>query len=64
MSIQCNTTLLEFCLKNSHFLFQGKYFEQVHCAAMGSPIIPIVDNLFIEEFESKAISTAPNPPRL
>ena len=37
MSIPHITTLLEFCLKNTYFLFQGKYYEQVQGAAMGSP---------------------------
>ena len=31
---------------------------------MGYPISPIVANLFIEEFEIKAINTATNPPRI
>ena len=31
---------------------------------MGSSINPLVDNLFMEEFESKAINTALNTPRL
>ena len=35
-------TLLEFCLKNTYFLFQGKYYEQVQGAAMGSPIRPLL----------------------
>ena len=30
--------------------------------AMGSPISPIVANLFMKDFEQKAISTAPHPP--
>ena len=29
--------LLEFCLKNNYFSFQGQFFEQVEGAAMGSP---------------------------
>ena len=45
MSIQQIMKLLEFCLKNTYFLFQGKYYEQVHGAAMGSPISPIIANL-------------------
>ena len=57
-------TLLEFCLKNTYFLSQDKYIEQVHGAAMGSPISPLIANLFMEEFESKAISAVPNPTRL
>ena len=31
---------------------------------MGSPIIPIVVNLYIEDFENKAINTAECPPRV
>ena len=64
MSIQHITTLLGFGLKNTFFLFQGKYYEQVHGAALVSPFSPMVTNLLTEEFESKAIRTAPNPPRL
>ena len=64
MSIPQIVTLLEFCLKNTYFLFQGKYYEQVHGAAMGSPISPLIANLFMEEFEAKALQSAPRPPNL
>ena len=64
MSIPQIVTLLEFCLKNTYFLFQGKYYEQVRGEAMGSPISPLIANLFMEEFEVKALSTAPHPPSL
>ena len=30
----------------------------------GSPISPIVANLFMEDFEVKAIKTAKNPPKM
>ena len=55
--------LLEFCLKNTYFSFQGQFFEQVEGATMGSPVSPIVANLYMEYLEQKALSTAPNPPR-
>ena len=64
MSIQHIITLPEFCLKNTYFLFLGKNFEQVHGAVMGSAISPLTANLFMDEFEYKAISSAPHPPRL
>ena len=60
MSIQQIVTLLEICLKNTHFLFQGKFYEQVHGAAIGSPISPLIANLFMEEFEVKAFSSCPH----
>ena len=61
ISIQQIITLLEFYLKNTYFLFQGKYYKQVHGAAMGSPISYLIANLFMEEFEVKALSSAPYP---
>ena len=55
--------LLEFCLKNTYFSFQGQFFEQAEGAAMGSPVSPIVANLYMEYLEQKALSTAPHLPR-
>ena len=37
------------------------YYEQVHGAAMGSPISLLIANLVMEGFEVKALSTAPTP---
>ena len=64
MSIAQITSLLEFCLTHTYFLFQGKYYEQVQGAAMGSPISPLIANIFMEEFEVKALQSFPNPPSL
>ena len=62
MSITQIMKLLEFCLKHTYSLFQGKYYEQVHGAAMDSAISPHIANLFMEEFEAKALNTASHPP--
>ena len=64
MTVNQISCLLDFCLKTTYFIFQGKFFEQVKGAAMGSPINPIVANLFMEDLEVKALSTAPTPPTL
>ena len=64
MSITQITSLLEFCLTNTYFLFKVKYYEQVQGAAMGSPISPLIANIFMEEFEVKALSSIPHPPSL
>ena len=53
--------LLEFCLKNTYFSCQDQFYEQVEGAAMGSPLNPIVANLYMEYLEQKALSTAPTP---
>ena len=61
MGIDDIILLLEFCLKNTYFSFQGQFFEQVEGAAMGSPVSPIVANLYMEYLEQKALSTASHP---
>ena len=63
MEVEDIILLLEFCLKNTYFSFQGQFYEQVEGAAMGSPVSPIVANLYMEYLEQKALSTAPNPPK-
>ena len=62
MSIKHVMNRLGFCLRSTYFTYQGKYYEQVEGAAMGSPISPIVANLYMENFEVSALSTSPNPP--
>ena len=56
--------LLELCLGNTYFSFQGRYYEQTEGVAMGSPISKLVANLFMEEIEVQAISTSTTPPTL
>ena len=47
-------SLIEFCLKSTFFSFQGKYYEQVQGAVMGFLLSPVVANLFMEDFETRA----------
>ena len=62
MSTQHMMDLLEFCLRSTYFTFRGKFYEQVEGAAIGSPISPIVANLYMENFETRALQSSPNPP--
>ena len=64
MSVSQITSLLEYCLRSTYFVFQGEYYEQLEGAAMGSPLSPIIANMYMEEFEIRALSTSPNPPTL
>ena len=51
MKVEQITSLLEFYLKTTYFQFQGRFYQQLQGAAMGSPINPIVANLYMEDFE-------------
>ena len=62
MSTKHKMDLLEFCLRSTYFTHKGKFFEQVEGAAMGSPISSIVANLFMENFESRALQFITKPP--
>ena len=64
MSNQHIMDLLGLCLWGTYFTFNGKFYEQVEGAAMGSPISPVVANLYMEDFEARAIQSSPNPPLL
>ncbi|XP_072048444.1 uncharacterized protein [Amphiura filiformis] len=54
--------LCETCLKQ-YFIYNGDYYEQLHGAAMGLPLSPILCDIYMEDLEQRAIATAPHPPR-
>ena len=64
MSVSRIIDLLEFCLNSTSFVYQGQFYQQIEGAAMGSPLSPIVANMFMEKFEEEALATAPHPPSL
>ena len=64
MTVQNIICLLEVCLNNTCFIFQGRFHEQTEGAAMGSPLSPIIANLYMEAFEKQAINTSLHPLRL
>ena len=64
LSVQNIIELLEFCLHNTYFSFQNKFYEEVEGVAMGSPVSPIVANLYMESFERKALTSAAYLPRV
>ena len=51
------TELLRLCLTTTYFKYEGDFYAQVEGAAMGSPVSPIVANLFMEWFEIHALAT-------
>ena len=64
LTIQQIINLLELCLNTTYFTFREQIYKQSFGAAMGSPVSPIVANLYMEYFELKAIESSPHKPRL
>ena len=54
--------LTKICLKSTYFQFRDELFEQLEGAAMGSPLSPIIANLFMESLEERAIESSPQKP--
>ena len=57
-------TLVELCLKSTYFQFGEAFYEQVEGAAMGSPLSPVLANIFMEDFEIHALETSPWKPKM
>lgn len=47
--------LAEVCLKSTYFQYGNQFYEQIEGAAMGSPLSPIIANLYMEHLEQKAL---------
>ena len=61
LSVQNIIELLGVCLHNNTLLLKITSIEQVECVAKGLPASPIVANLYMEDFEKKALRTASSP---
>ena len=51
LSVQNILEPLGYCLHNTYFSFQNKFYEQVEGTAIRSLVSPIVANLYMEHFE-------------
>ncbi|XP_054861960.1 uncharacterized protein LOC129347772 [Amphiprion ocellaris] len=49
--------LLNLCLSTTYFQYNNGFYRQKHGCAMGSPVSPIVANLYMEEMEIVALRT-------
>ncbi|XP_071440817.1 uncharacterized protein [Hetaerina americana] len=51
--------LFRHVLTSTYFLYNGKFYEQVEGVPMGSPLSPAIANFYMEDFEERALRTAP-----
>ena len=47
--------LFKFATSETHFLFDNKFYDQIDGVAMGSPIGPVLANLFMSHYEKQWI---------
>ena len=56
--------LLNFVVRSTYFHYNGSIYEQKDGAAMGSPVSAVTANLYMEEFEERAIATSTYKPKI
>ena len=45
--------LFLFAISQTNFIFKGKFYNQIDGVAMGSPLAPVLANIFMGFYESK-----------
>ncbi|CAF4918528.1 unnamed protein product [Pieris macdunnoughi] len=56
--------IVKHCLTSGYLMWKDEFYVQVDGVAMGSPVSPIVADIFVEDFEERALANAPVKPRL
>ena len=50
------TSSFNFATCETHLLFTGKFYDQIDGVAMGSPLAPVLANLFMGHYEKEWLS--------
>ena len=50
------TSLFNFATCETHFLFKDKFYDQINAVAIGSPLAPVLANLFMGHYEKEWLS--------
>ena len=64
ISVPVVIKLLTLCLEDTTFKFRDKFYRMTDGLAMGSPVSPIVANIFMDDLERNALVTMKDRPRL
>ncbi|XP_067653189.1 uncharacterized protein [Haliotis asinina] len=55
-------SLTSACINSTHFTWGDAIYEQVHGLPMGSPLSPILTEIYMTDLEDRALETAPFEP--
>jgi len=47
--------LIKYCLTTTYFSYNNQFYEQTSEMAMGSPISPVITNIFMGHFEKEVL---------
>ena len=47
--------ILCYCVKQNHFMYEDSVYDQVDGVSMGSPLGPVMANIFMSHFEHNAL---------
>ena len=62
LSVDSIILLIELCIESTYFAWGNQFYEQTHGLPMGSPLSPIVTEIYMCDFEERALETAPFMP--
>ena len=62
LTIDSIVELINSCITSTYFTWGDQVFEQLHGLPMGSPLSPIVTEIYMTSFEERALLTAPVTP--
>ena len=57
-------SLIKLCVDNNYFCFNDQYYRQKFGISMGSPLSPVLANIFMEYFETELLPTLTYQPPL
>jgi hypothetical protein len=63
-SVDTIMEMVSVCVNNTYFQFGGDFYKQVKGMAMGSPLSPVLCNIYLEYLEQKAIESFEPKPRV
>ena len=62
LSIDSIINLVASCFQTSYFTWQNNVYQQIHGLPMGSPLSPLITEIFMSSFEESALLSAPFQP--